>query len=205
MITTQDVLAMQQRRFGLQSAALRRGPVPVLANTPSRGFFGRKKDPEETAKDDKKDTKKAEEKTAKEETAAAEEGDKEAKTGEDKEEKKAEETKDKEESSTSSSSTSSEEEEAPLSAKDVKRIKQLFNEQETEIASLNKRIAELEKETIRKEKEVTLARIEFTKQVKENEQTVQRYRKMIEDEKEFAITKFAKDLLEVRDAVRMAL
>jgi molecular chaperone GrpE (heat shock protein) len=28
---------------------------------------------------------------------------------------------------------------------------------------------------------------------------------MIEDEKEFAITKFAKDLLEVRDAVRMGL
>ena len=32
-----------------------------------------------------------------------------------------------------------------------------------------------------------------------------RYRKMIEDEKEFAISKFAKDLLEVRDAVRMSL
>lgn len=28
---------------------------------------------------------------------------------------------------------------------------------------------------------------------------------MIEDEKEFAISKFAKDLLEVRDAVRLAL
>lgn len=28
---------------------------------------------------------------------------------------------------------------------------------------------------------------------------------MIEDEKSFAITKFAKDLLEVRDAIRMAL
>ena len=28
---------------------------------------------------------------------------------------------------------------------------------------------------------------------------------MIEDEKEFAITKFAKDLLEVRDAVRIAI
>ena len=41
--------------------------------------------------------------------------------------------------------------------------------------------------------------------MKENEQTVQRYRKMIEDEKEFAITKFAKDMLEVRDAVRLAL
>jgi len=28
---------------------------------------------------------------------------------------------------------------------------------------------------------------------------------MIEDEKEFAITKFAKDLMEVRDAVRMSI
>lgn len=81
----------------------------------------------------------------------------------------------------------------------------MFNEQETEIKSLEKRIEELTQLSDRKEKEVTLARIEFTKQVKENEQTVQRYRKMIEDEKEFAITKFAKDLLEVRDAVRMAL
>lgn len=47
-------------------------------------------------------------------------------------------------------------------------------------------------------------RIELTKQVKENESTVKRYRKMIEDEKLFAITKFAKDLLEVRDAIKMA-
>lgn len=50
-----------------------------------------------------------------------------------------------------------------------------------------------------------LFRIEYTKQVRENEDTVKRYRKMIEDEKSFAITKFAKDLLEVRDAMRFAL
>ena len=60
-------------------------------------------------------------------------------------------------------------------------------------------------ESKRKDNETKLARIEFTKQVRENELTVQRYRKMIEDEKSFAITKFAKDLLEVRDAVRMAI
>lgn len=81
----------------------------------------------------------------------------------------------------------------------------MFNEQEAEIKALEKQIEDLKAQSSRKEKEVTLARIEYTKQVKENEQTVQRYRKMIEDEKEFAITKFAKDLLEVRDAVRMAL
>lgn len=57
----------------------------------------------------------------------------------------------------------------------------------------------------RQENEVKLARIEYTKQVKENEATVTRYRKMIEDEKEFAITKFAKDLLDVRDAVHMSI
>lgn len=34
---------------------------------------------------------------------------------------------------------------------------------------------------------------------------MKRYRKMLEDEKVFAVTKFAKDLLEVRDALRMAL
>ena len=59
--------------------------------------------------------------------------------------------------------------------------------------------------TTRQEKEIKLVRIEYTKQVKENDATVVRYRKMIEDEKEFAITKFAKDLMEVRDAVRMSI
>lgn len=59
--------------------------------------------------------------------------------------------------------------------------------------------------TTRQEKEIKLIRIEYTKQVKENDATVVRYRKMIEDEKEFAITKFAKDLMEVRDAVRMSI
>lgn len=50
-----------------------------------------------------------------------------------------------------------------------------------------------------------LVRVEYTKQVHENEETVRRYRKIIEDEKVFAITKFAKDLLEVRDNLRFAL
>jgi len=41
--------------------------------------------------------------------------------------------------------------------------------------------------------------------VRENEDLVKRYRKKLEDDKVFAISKFAKDLLEVRDALRMAL
>jgi len=54
------------------------------------------------------------------------------------------------------------------------------------------------------EKRIKDVRIELTLQVKENESTVKRYRKMINDEKDFAIGKFAKDLLEVRDAIQLA-
>ena len=39
----------------------------------------------------------------------------------------------------------------------------------------------------------------------ENDNTVKRYRKQIDDEKTFAISKFAKELLEVRDNLSMAL
>lgn len=70
---------------------------------------------------------------------------------------------------------------------------------------MRKQIDEYKAQQEKSEKEMKLFRIEYTKQVKDNELTVQRYRKMIEDEKQFAITKFAKDLLEVRDAIRMAL
>lgn len=55
------------------------------------------------------------------------------------------------------------------------------------------------------EKEMKMVRIEYTKQVHENEETVRRYRKIIDDEKVFAITKFAKDLLEVRDNLRFGM
>lgn len=92
-----------------------------------------------------------------------------------------------------------------MSKEDVKKIKQLFNEQEKEIESLVKQIEELKASHDKTKGEVTLARVEYTKQVRENEDTVKRYRKMIEDEKVFAITKFSKDLLEVRDAIRFAL
>ena len=121
------------------------------------------------------------------------------------EEKAAEESKDSSTSSSGSASESEKDAEEQLSAKDIKRIKTLFNEQETEIKSLEKQISELEALSKRKDKEIQLARIEYTKQVKENEATVVRYRKMINDEKDFAITKFAKDLLEVRDAVHLAI
>lgn len=76
---------------------------------------------------------------------------------------------------------------------------------EKKTSQYEQKLEEMKTDSARLEKEIKLARIEYTKQVKENEATVVRYRKMIEDEKEFAITKFAKDLLEVRDAVRIAV
>lgn len=180
-----------------------------MINTPSRGFFGKKnntKSPEEERKTAAEDVKE-EAKTG----PNADAGAKDTKTKEkEKADNPTEEGKDaakKSKSSSSESSTSASEEEVEeggLSAKDVKRIKKLFSEQEAEIKSLEKRIEELDAETKRKDKEIFIARSEYTKQVKENEMTVLRYRKMIEDEKDFAITKFAKDLLEVRDALRMA-
>ena len=59
----------------------------------------------------------------------------------------------------------------------------MFNEQEAEIKSLEKQLREKEAEEAKKEIDLRLVRVEYTKQVKENEATVKRYRKMIEDEK----------------------
>jgi len=59
----------------------------------------------------------------------------------------------------------------------------LFSEQETEIESLKKNIDDLKAVLKKGEGEMTAFRIEYTKQVRENEDTVKRYRKMIEDEK----------------------
>ena len=42
-------------------------------------------------------------------------------------------------------------------------------------------------------------------QVAENDNTIKRYRKLQADEKIFAISKFAKDLLDVRDALDLGM
>ena len=73
------------------------------------------------------------------------------------------------------------------------------------IIDLQQQLEEKKLEIERFEKEMKLVRIEYTKQVHENEDTVRRYRKIIEEEKIFAITKFAKDIIEVRDSLRFAL
>ena len=161
-----------------------------LTDTPSRSFFGRKTEQKPAEEEKKAEPEQAEEaKDAK--AAEGEESESAAAAGDD---KKAE--KDDSSSSSSSDDSSADEkgDEEGLSAKDVKRIKALFAEQESEIKAYEKQVKQLEEakekleaESKRKDNETRLARIEYTKQVKENELTVQRYRKMIEDEKEFAI------------------
>ncbi len=86
-----------------------------------------------------------------------------------------------------SSSSSSEEEGngSTLSREDVKQIKKLISEQEVEIEKLKEQTKQL------KEKLVY--------QLAENDNTIKRYKKEIDSTREFAISKFAKDLLDVRD------
>lgn len=70
---------------------------------------------------------------------------------------------------------------------------------------MKKQIDEYKDQIKSHDKDMKAIRVEYTKQVRENEDTVKRYRQLINDEKQFAISKFAKDLLEVRDAIRLAL
>jgi len=63
---------------------------------------------------------------------------------------------------------------------------------------LEKKVKELEK-TEKKLKQKLIY------QMAENDNTVKRYRKLIDDEKQFAISKFAKELLDVRDNLELAL
>jgi len=158
-----------------------------------RYFFSRNKNKEEAA--EKKEE--AEAKTKKEKDPETGKTKPEAKNKKEPEGTKKEEKK-------VDSSTDSDDVDA-LSKEDAAKIKALFGEQEKEIEALNKEILELNAAQKRSSDEYKLIRIEYTKQVRENEETVKRYRKMITDEKVFAITKFAKDLLEVRDAVRFAV
>ena len=63
---------------------------------------------------------------------------------------------------------------------------------------MEKKVKELEK-TEKKLKQKLIY------QMAENDNTVKRYRKLIDDEKQFAISKFAKELLDVRDNLELAL
>ena len=73
----------------------------------------------------------------------------------------------------------------------VKEIKKLLIDQDTEIESLQKDLANAKKL--------------YSYQVAENDNTVKRYKDEVEKSKDYAITKFAQDLLEVRDNLQLAV
>ena len=73
------------------------------------------------------------------------------------------------------------------------------------IEKLNKKKEKYQEERALNEKLIKSLKAEIKNQLTENDLTVKRYRKQLEDGKEFAISKFAKDLLEVRDTLKLAL
>lgn len=95
------------------------------------------------------------------------------------------------EKSESEGSGSEESDEYDLSKEDIKEIKQLIIDQENEIEEYKGKILMLKKE--------------YTYQVAENENTIKRYKAEVVKSKEFAISKFAKDLLEVSDNIDLAI
>ena len=125
--------------------------------------------------------------SAKEETKATEE-----KKVDPKSQKKEEDKKDKKAASKDETTTSSSDDEGTaesLSKADVDKIKKLIAEQDKEIEVL--------KEQVKQYKEKLIY------QLAENDNTVKRYKKEIDSTREFAISKFAKDLLDVRDNLQM--
>ena len=85
-----------------------------------------------------------------------------------------------------------------LNADDIKKIKALIKEQDESIEKKTQQIEDLEKQ-------VKDFKQKLVYQLAENDNTVKRYRKQIEDQKTFAIEKFAKELLDVRDTLGLAL
>ena len=103
--------------------------------------------------------------------------------------KPADEKKDKKKADESSTSSSDEDSPETLSKTDIQKIKKLIAEQDKEIETL--------KEQVKQYKE------KLVYQLAENDNTVKRYKKEIDSTREFAISKFAKDLLDVRDDIQM--
>ena len=74
----------------------------------------------------------------------------------------------------------------------------MFDEYEKKIEKHESKIEE-------QEKSIKDLKQKLIYQMAENDNTVKRYRKQIEDGKKFAVSNFAKELLEVRDSLSMAL
>jgi molecular chaperone GrpE len=98
--------------------------------------------------------------------------------------------KDGEEKHTGSDGESSvdDEEEYVLKAKDIKK---LLKEQDDEIETLKKKLDN--------------AINQYKYQLADNDNTVKRYKKEVNSAKEFAISKFAKDMLDIRDDLQMGI
>lgn len=92
----------------------------------------------------------------------------------------------------------SSDEDVELTSQDLKKIKELIRDQDTTIDKHEASIEELNAQ-VKKLKE------KLVYQMAENDNTVKRYRKQIEEGKQFAISKFAKELLDVRDSLELAL
>ena len=97
--------------------------------------------------------------------------------------------KDKKKGAESSSSSSDEEGSEALSKEDIEKVKKLIGEQDKEIETLKEQVKQYKDKLIY--------------QLAENDNTVKRYKKEIDSTREFAITKFAKDLIDVRDNLQM--
>lgn len=104
-----------------------------------------------------------------------------------KKETKEEAKDDKKKKTAQESSSSSSDDDLPdqLNKDEIKKVHQLVQNQEKEIKDL-KELAKSLKEKL-------------MYQLAENDNTVKRYKKEIDSTREFAISKFAKDLLDVRD------
>lgn len=97
---------------------------------------------------------------------------------------------DEKENQQKAESTTSDDSDEEVTLK-AKEIKSLLKEQDDEIEMLRKKLEN--------------ARQQYQYQLAENDNTVKRYKDEIEKTKEFAISKFAKDLLEVRDNLQLAV
>ena len=78
-----------------------------------------------------------------------------------------------------------------MKGEDLKKVKKLIEDQDKEIEDLTAKLDKFKQE--------------YAYQLAENDNTVKRYKGEIEKTKKFAVSKFAKDLLEVRDQLEMAM
>ena len=94
-------------------------------------------------------------------------------------------------STTETETETSSDEETDLTKEDVKKIKQLILDQDEELEKKGLTIDKL--------------RNEYRYQLAENDNTVKRYKTELEKSKQYAISKFAMELLSIKDDLTMAL